>query len=784
MATQDVTAALRYTPQTQQALKRSQYLSDALKTLQTTGGDIRGGWGELAAKLGAMYLYQRGSAKADDALVRALRGEQQAKAAKMGAEIEGWLGPQTTQALPPAYTPVPIAPPQVPVDRAPLPPAVPPQASAVNPDVDVAIKTVIGESLGEGPEGWKWVAGSLRNRVGKLGSYEATAKAPKQYSAWTDPKTLALMDKHPPGSEMYEKVRSVVEPILLGQVGDPTGGATNFINPSLVNPSWAQRLPQTRVGNHAFMRDPSQAAPFNYQASRPAAPQAQQAQNLTQPGPMQDQPFQVASNGPIQIPSAPNTGQLAPGNIDLGNRPTVRNPDGSISTVRSISINVDGKEVLIPTVTDDGRVVSDEEASQQFYRTGRHLGVFASPEAATAYAQQLHQQQAARYGGAPSAPASQPGGTPPGGAPLPQAGAPPGVTTWRPTQQQVSLVKQLLASSDPADVERGTAMFYKMQELAAQPVKMEATSINGVPAFYDPTNPLGTLQSAPIPGAMQNKTYSAEQLGIPAPPGTVLSVSPTGAISVVSRPEAGQQVVSGQGQPYREAPTQGGSKDPTSPLNVVAGEGKLRDDYEAQLKPYIVAREGYQKVVQAAGTGTPAGDIALVFGYMKTLDPTSTVREGEQASVRNSGTIDQTVANVYNQLLTGQGSLTPAQRAQYADSARRQFEVYDRTAQGLSQRYEKLARDYGYEPGRVIRQFDAIKPYEAPKPEGGAKPPDLVYQAYKSLLDKGGIDPKAPLGTEKNPFVARDPATAQRLDTPANRGKFIVMPDGTMGVIE
>lgn len=686
MATKDVAAALRYTPPTQQALRRSEYLTDALKAMQQDGSKITGGWGELAAKLGASYLMKKGSDKAQDALVQALRGEQQAKAAKMGAEIEGWLGPQTTQALPPAYTPVPIAPPQVPVDRAPLSPAVPPQASAVNPDVDVAIKTVIGESLGEGPEGWKWVAGSLRNRVGKLGTYEATAKAPHQYSAWTDPKALALMDKHPPGSEMYEKVRSVVEPILLGQVEDPTGGATNFINPNVVNPSWAQRLPQTRVGNHAFMRDPSQAAPFNYQASRPAAPPAPQAQNLTQPGPMQDQPFQVASNGPIPIPSAP---------------------------------------------------------------------------------------------------ASLPGGTPPGGAPLPQAGTPPGVTTWRPTQQQVSLVKQLLASSDPADVERGTAMFYKMQELAAQPVKMESTTVNGVPSFYDPTNPLGTLQSAPIPGALQNKTYTAEQLGIPAPPGTVLSVSPTGAISVVSRPEAGQQVVSGQGQPYREAPTQGGSKDPTSPLNVVAGEGKLRDDYEAQLKPYIVAREGYQKVVQAAGTGTPAGDIALVFGYMKTLDPTSTVREGEQASVRNSGTIDQTVANVYNQLLTGQGSLTPAQRAQYADSARRQFEVYDRTAQGLSQRYEKLASDYGYEPGRVIRRFDPIKPYEAPKPQGqDGKPPEKVYQAYKSLLDKGGIDPKAPLGTEKNPFVARDANTAQRLDTPANRGKFIVMPDGTMGVIE
>lgn len=110
----------------------------------------------------------------------------------------------------------------------------------------------------------------------------------------------------------------------------------------------------------------------------------------------------VLNQKPVEKKSITNdtsdTSKYGLGNIDLSNRPIVHNDDGSISTVRSMSFeDEDGKEVLIPTVSDDGRIMSNDEAIQQYYTTGKYLGKFDSIDEANKYAEQLHNQQEQEY---------------------------------------------------------------------------------------------------------------------------------------------------------------------------------------------------------------------------------------------------------------------------------------------------------------------------------------------------------------------------------------------------
>lgn len=100
-------------------------------------------------------------------------------------------------------------------------------------------------------------------------------------------------------------------------------------------------------------------------------------------------------------PKLPSDGIVQAGNIDIHSRPVVKNSDGTISTVRSMSFQDEkgGPEILIPTVSDDGKILSNKEAIDLYRKNGKFLGKFATPEAATNYAQALHEQQSSEYGG-------------------------------------------------------------------------------------------------------------------------------------------------------------------------------------------------------------------------------------------------------------------------------------------------------------------------------------------------------------------------------------------------
>jgi hypothetical protein len=107
-----------------------------------------------------------------------------------------------------------------------------------------------------------------------------------------------------------------------------------------------------------------------------------------------------------------------------------------------------------------------------------------------------------------------------------------------------------------------------------------------------------------------------------------------------------------------------------------------------------------QKTVEAPDAGG-AGDISLVYSFMKMNDPESAVREGEYATAENSGGVSDKIRNMYNKMIDGE-RLTPAQRAAFAGQAQNLMAAQLERQAEQDERYGALAKQFGLDPQFVI----------------------------------------------------------------------------------
>lgn len=109
------------------------------------------------------------------------------------------------------------------------------------------------------------------------------------------------------------------------------------------------------------------------------------------------------------------------------------------------------------------------------------------------------------------------------------------------------------------------------------------------------------------------------------------------------------------------------------PSQEYARGGDLRKEWNDNVvKNTKVGTDAMRRVSEGAKRQTAAGDMAVIFGYMKTLDPGSTVREGEYATAENAASIPDRIRQAYNKAISGE-KLTPEQRDDFVASARAQF---------------------------------------------------------------------------------------------------------------
>jgi hypothetical protein len=130
-----------------------------------------------------------------------------------------------------------------------------------------------------------------------------------------------------------------------------------------------------------------------------------------------------------------------------------------------------------------------------------------------------------------------------------------------------------------------------------------------------------------------------------------------------------------------------------------SNENTLRDEYTTQTAPFRTISDAYKKIMSTADNG--AGDMSLLYQYVKLLDPNSVVRESEFATAAASGSFGERVQGEVNRILSGQ-RMAPSLRQSFRNEATNIYNNQRNSSEQTAERYRGLAESYGLDPTRVV----------------------------------------------------------------------------------
>lgn len=110
------------------------------------------------------------------------------------------------------------------------------------------------------------------------------------------------------------------------------------------------------------------------------------------------------------------------------------------------------------------------------------------------------------------------------------------------------------------------------------------------------------------------------------------------------------------------------------------------------------------RIIASAENPSAAGDLALIFNYMKMLDPGSTVREGEFATAQNAGGVGTRLISLYNNIRDGT-RLTDDQRADFVGRATGLYTKASEDFAATRKTYTDIAEKLGYDIDIAVPNF-------------------------------------------------------------------------------
>lgn len=153
------------------------------------------------------------------------------------------------------------------------------------------------------------------------------------------------------------------------------------------------------------------------------------------------------------------------------------------------------------------------------------------------------------------------------------------------------------------------------------------------------------------------------------------------------------------------------TSDPTAVARELRG---ITNDFNAQTADAQKVAKTYKVMENAVQNPSVAGDVSLVFNYFKTIDPQSTVREGEYDTIINATSVPDRIKNYAQKLKTGQ-KLTDGQRQDLLNTARQNVMSLVPQVENTVNNYRGFVSSLGKDPDKTIRNpFEGISLQGAP----------------------------------------------------------------------
>ena len=122
-----------------------------------------------------------------------------------------------------------------------------------------------------------------------------------------------------------------------------------------------------------------------------------------------------------------------------------------------------------------------------------------------------------------------------------------------------------------------------------------------------------------------------------------------------------------------------------------------------RVKDFDQIAQAYGRISASAAEPSPAGDISLIFNYMKMLDPNSVVRESEFATAAKAGSFGEVVKAAIQNIEEGT-LLTPLQRQDFVSRAKRLYQAQEEGYDQIRNKYIEDAVSMGL-PEDILPDF-------------------------------------------------------------------------------